>query len=65
MLRRRRKVLQEGYNCVKCHLGAGETSEHLFFDCPSAVSRWLALGIGWEDSLSIHQKIYQAKHDFG
>jgi hypothetical protein len=48
-----------------CHLGAEETIEHLFFDCPSAVSRWLALGIGWEDSFIIHQKIYQAKHDFG
>jgi hypothetical protein len=45
-----------------CHLGAEETIEHLFFDCPSAVSRWLALGNGWEDSLCIHQNIYQDKH---
>jgi hypothetical protein len=65
MLRRRRKVLQEKYNYVMWHLGVEETIEHLFFECPSAVSRWLALGIGWEDSLSIHQKMYQAKHYFG
>jgi hypothetical protein len=54
MLRRRRKVLEEGYNCVMCHLGAEETIEHLFFDCPSAVSRWFAIGIVWEDNPSIH-----------
>jgi hypothetical protein len=54
MLRRRREVLQEGYNCVMCHLGAEETIEHLFFDCPSTTSRWFAVGIGWEDNLSVH-----------
>jgi hypothetical protein len=65
MLRRRRKVLEEGYNCVLCHLGTEETIEHLFFDCPSAISRWFAIGIVWEDNLSIHQKLYQARHVFG
>jgi hypothetical protein len=24
-----------------------ETMEHLFFSCPSATTRWLALGISW------------------
>lgn len=45
ILRRRKKFLEEGYNCVLCQDGVEETIEHLFFDCPLAVSRWYALGI--------------------
>jgi hypothetical protein len=61
MLRRRRKVLEEGYNCVMCHHSVEETIEHLFFDCPSTVSRWFAIGFVWEENLSI----YRAKRAFG
>lgn len=45
MLRRWHKSLEEGYNCVLCQEGCEETIEHLFFNCPSSVTRWLALGI--------------------
>jgi hypothetical protein len=38
MLRRRRKVLEEGYNCVMCQYSVEETV-HLFFDYPSVVCR--------------------------
>jgi hypothetical protein len=44
-LKEGKKILQEGYNCVLCQDSVEETVEHLFFDCPAAVSRWFALGI--------------------
>jgi hypothetical protein len=45
ILRRRRKVLDEGYNCVMCHNSEEETDAHLLFSCPAAVNRWFTLGI--------------------
>jgi hypothetical protein len=37
ILRRRKKFLEEGYNCVLCQEEIEETSEHLFFECSAAV----------------------------
>jgi transcription elongation factor Elf1 len=39
ILRRRKKVLDEGYNCVMCHNNGEETATHLFFSYPAATSR--------------------------
>jgi hypothetical protein len=64
-LRRRKKVLDEGYNCVMCHNSEEETAAHLFFNCPVAASKWFSLGIVWEENLSVHQKLLQARLDFG
>jgi hypothetical protein len=64
ILRRRNKVLEDGYNCVLCHEEVEETLEHLFFDCPSATCRWLALGINWASNANVHQKIYIARQAF-
>ena len=64
ILKRRKKFLEQGYNCVLCLDGAEETLEHLFFDCPSAVSRWFALGITWEENASVHQKVFLSKQSF-
>jgi hypothetical protein len=64
ILRRRKKFLEEGYNCVMCQEGVEETTDHLFFKCSSAVSRWFALGITWNDNANIHQRIYMAKEYF-
>lgn len=61
---RRKKFLQEGYNCVLCQDSVEETVEHLFFDCPAAVSRWFALGITWADSVDIYQKLIIAREAF-
>jgi hypothetical protein len=36
ILRRRRKFLEDGYNCVLCLEDVEESIEHLFFDCQSA-----------------------------
>jgi hypothetical protein len=47
ILGRRKKVLEEGYNCVLCHEGIEETSEHLFFECSLLFDgglRWGSLG---------------------
>jgi hypothetical protein len=65
ILRRRKKVLDEGYNCVMCQNSEEETAVHLFFNCPASASRWFSLGIVWEENLSIHQKLLQAHLDFG
>ena len=64
MLRRRNKVLEEGYNCALCANSLEETIEHLFFDCPSASVRWFSVGITWEDNLSLNERIYRAKDSF-
>jgi hypothetical protein len=64
ILRRRRKHLDEGYSCVLCHENGEETVDHLFFDCSSAVTRWFAIGITWNDNSNVHQKIYIAKMAF-
>lgn len=64
ILRRRKKFLEEGYNCVLCQEELEETLEHLFFDCSSAACRWFALGIVWNGNVNIHDKIYLAKQEF-
>jgi hypothetical protein len=64
ILRRRKKFLEEGYNCALCHEEIEETSEHLFFECSAAACRWFALGISWSDSGSSHLRIYLVKHAF-
>lgn len=64
MLRRRKKYLEDGYNCVLCQNGVEETMEHLFFDYPSSVSRWFAIGILWDEDANVHHKIYMDKQRF-
>jgi hypothetical protein len=61
---RRHKFLEEGYNCVLCHNDREETVEHLFFTCPSSVTRWFALGISWNEDANIHEKLHLAPLDF-
>jgi hypothetical protein len=63
-MRRRRKVIEKGYNYVMCQNSIEEIAKHLFFDCPSIVSRWFVLGIIWEENLSIYQWLYQTKQAF-
>jgi hypothetical protein len=65
ILRRKRKHLDEVYNCVLYHENAEETVEHLIFDCSTAVTRWFAIGITWNENSNVHKKIYNAKMAFG
>lgn len=64
MLRRRGKYLEEGYCCVLCQDTIEETIAHLFFDCPSGVTKWFAMGIIWDDELGIHDKVIKVKDTF-
>jgi hypothetical protein len=57
ILRSHNKHLKEGYNCVLCHENVEETAYHLFFDCSAAATRWFSIGITWDDSMDICQKI--------
>ena len=61
---RRRKFLEEGYNCALCQDGVEETVEHLFFYCSAAVCRWFSLGISWNAEASPVHKIHYAKLEF-
>jgi hypothetical protein len=63
-LKRRNKFLEDGYNCPLCLNGLEETMEHLFFDCPSAITRWFALGIQWNENSNVHHKILLAEQQF-
>lgn len=56
VLRRRKKHVQEGYNCVMCQEHVEETATHLFFECPST-ARWYKLNIQWEVQADIFQTI--------
>jgi hypothetical protein len=38
--------------------------EHLFFDCPFAITRWFALGIQWNENSNVHHKILLAEQQF-
>jgi hypothetical protein len=64
VLKRRKRHMEEGYNCVMCQDGIEETTEHLSFDCQTAACKWFALGISWDEFHNPHQKIYLAKQAF-
>jgi hypothetical protein len=37
---------------------------HLFFQCPSSITRWFAVGIQWDAQGDISQMIMQQKENF-
>jgi hypothetical protein len=64
ILRRRYKLLEEGYNYVMCLDDKEETVEHLFFECPTAVCRWFSLGIVWDSDANLLHKVHLARRLF-
>jgi hypothetical protein len=60
----RRRKIQEGYKCVLCHDAMEETMIHLSFYCSLVVSRLFTIGIQWEESANIFQKLLIAKNSF-
>lgn len=58
------QFLDEGYNCALCQDGREETVEHIFFDRPSLVTKWFAMGINWHEDANIHEKLHFAKQAF-
>lgn len=51
--------------CDLCSLGARETRDHLFFQCPFARSCWNSIGFAWDTSLEFHQMIAAQRSGFG
>jgi len=54
ILRRRKKFLEERYNCALCQEVVEEMAEHLFFNFSSIVCRRFYQGIFWEENANIH-----------
>jgi hypothetical protein len=61
MLQRRHLNVQSSPICVMCNLGELETIEHLFFDCPFAQECWSTIGITWDESLQLFDRLTQAR----
>ena len=43
--------------CVLCSLGLRETREHLFFQCPFAITCWNTIGFSWDTTQEFHQML--------
>lgn len=61
MLQRRHLNIQSTATCVMCNAGVLETIDHLFFDCPFAQDCWASIGITWDNSLQLLDRISQAQ----
>jgi hypothetical protein len=60
MLRKHWEV-NDGPHCVLCDQNVLETRDHLFFLCPFAVNCWNRIGIFWDCSLSISDRLLEAR----
>jgi hypothetical protein len=61
MLQRRHLHIQDGPNCVMCNTGDLETIDHLLFQCPFAQDCWARIGITWDTSLQLLDRVAQAR----
>jgi hypothetical protein len=61
MLQRRHLNIEGNPICIMCNLGELETTEHLFFDCPFAKECWSTIGISWDESLQLMDRMIQAQ----
>ena len=52
ILRRRRKHLDEGYNCVLYPDNIEESAMHLFFECSTSTTGWFLLGVHISEAYS-------------
>lgn len=57
MLQRRNLNVQGGTNCIMCSSGNQEDIEHLFFGCTFAQQCWTRLGISWDSSLPVIDRL--------
>jgi hypothetical protein len=44
-------------------MGVNETIEHHFFSCPLAIQCWSHIGVYWDLTLNIEERIYLAKQN--
>jgi hypothetical protein len=61
MLQRRHMNVQDGTVCIMCTTGEQETIEHLFFDCPFAQSCWARIGVNWDSTIQLLDRLTQAR----
>jgi hypothetical protein len=61
MLQRRHLNIQDSPVCVMCTTGELETIEHLFFEWPFAQECWSMIGVSWEASLQLLDRLIQAR----
>ena len=61
MLQRRHMNVQDGTVCIMCTTGEQETIEHLFFDCPLAQSCWARIGVNWDSTIQLLDRLTQAR----
>jgi hypothetical protein len=55
----------ESYSCVLCNTAMEETLDHLFFDCPFSAWCWSSVGIVWDTSLPIMDRLEFTRAQFG
>jgi len=60
MLQRRHLNIQGTSTCIMCNSGQVETIEHLFFECQFAQDYWQKIGINWDLSRNIMDRLHQA-----
>ena len=65
MLLRRHYNVQPNYLCVLCSTNNEENLEHLFFTCPFVRQCWAKINLNWNLSLSLEDKISDAKQRSG
>jgi hypothetical protein len=55
----------QSYSCVLCNTAVEETLDHLFFYCPFGAWCWSLVGIVWDTSLPIMDRLEFARAQFG
>jgi hypothetical protein len=53
--------VHDGPHCVLCDQHVLETRDHLFFLCPFAVNCWNRIGVFWDCSLNISDRLLEAR----
>ena len=64
LMQRKHWHLDSGFTCALCSSNHVETRDHLFFDCNFAKTCWNSIGLIWDTSISISQRLDLARRNF-
>jgi hypothetical protein len=64
IMQRKNWHIEEGPACVLCTNSTLETRDHLFFECSLAQECWTSVGIQWDCSLPVSNRLLQARSMF-
>ena len=53
------------YSCVLCNANVEETLDHLFFECTFSAWCWSFVGVTWDNSLPILERLQAARAALG